>query len=399
MDVNDQIGAFKEFIDAHYKINLYEVIQLGRNSLVISFPDIVSYNPELADDLLDSPEDTARSAELSLEQFDLGENYKNLRIRFNGLPITQRMKIGGVRSEHLGRFLMIEGIVRQASDVRPQVTSAKFECAGCGNTISILQIDTKFKEPSRCTCGWRGKFRLLTKDLIDVQHLKIEESPESLDGGEQPKRISVFLKEDLVEPYMEKKTTPGSRINIYGIVKEVPIQLKTGAQSVRYDLILEANNVESVQEDFSNIILAKEDLEQIKALAEDPKIFERFVKSIAPSIYGHEKIKEALVLQMLGGVRKEKPDKTTIRGDIHILLVGDPGSGKSALLQSISKAAPKARFVSGKGSSGAGLCVAPDSLVLLNPGEICPIKEVVEKEKFKMENKGRPLFFTLHFDI
>ncbi|MBS3174334.1 ATP-binding protein [Candidatus Woesearchaeota archaeon] len=379
MEANEQIERFRVFIETYYKSKLYESIQQGKRSITLNFVDLMQFDHELSNDLLENPEDTIRAAELSLEQFDLGENYKNLRIRFNGLPITQRMKIGGVRSEHLGRFLMIEGIVRQASDVRPQVTSAKFECAGCGNTISILQIDTKFKEPSRCTCGWRGKFRLLTKDLIDVQHLKIEESPESLDGGEQPKRISVFLKEDLVEPYMEKKTTPGSRINIYGIVKEVPIQLKTGAQSVRYDLILEANNVESVQEDFSNIILAKEDLEQIKALAEDPKIFERFVKSIAPSIYGHEKIKEALVLQMLGGVRKEKPDKTTIRGDIHILLVGDPGSGKSALLQFISKAAPKARFVSGKGSSGAGLCVAPDSLILTNPGGIHKIKDIVEE--------------------
>ena len=355
MDVNDQIGAFKEFIDAHYKINLYEVIQLGRNSLVISFPDIVSYNPELADDLLDSPEDTARSAELSLEQFDLPAETKGIAVRFTNLPETQRVRISDIRSVHLGSFLYVEGIVRQASDVRPQVTSAKFECAGCGNTISILQIDQKFKEPSRCTCGWRGKFRLLSKDLIDVQHLKIEESPESLYGGEQPKRLSVFLKEDLVEPKMERKTTPGAKVRIYGIVKEVPIQLKTGVQSVRYDLVLEANNIEPVQEDYSDIVLTNEDEQQILNFSRTPGIFEKFVSSIAPSIYGHDRIKEALVLQLFGGVRREKPDGTVGRGDLHVLLVGDPGSGKSQLLQFISKAAPKARFVSGKGASGAGL--------------------------------------------
>ncbi len=330
MDVQEQIEQFKDLIDTHYKTQLYETIQTGKKSLVLDFNIIESVAPGLADAVLEQPEDVIRSAELALEQFDFThvehpENVKNLRIRIRKLPESRRMKISNVRSEHLGLFVMIEGIVRQASDVRPQVTSAKFECAGCGNTLSILQIDTKFKEPNRCTCGWRGKFRLLTKDLIDVQHLKVEEAPESLDGGEQPKRLSIFLKEDLVEPRMEKKTSPGSRVHIYGIVKEVPIQLKTGAQSVRYDLIMEANHIEPVQEDFSEIKLSKEDEDQILTLGKDPLIFEKLTSAIAPSIYGHEKIKAALVLQLMGGVRKKKPDGIITRGDIHILCIGDPG--------------------------------------------------------------------------
>src|SRR3989344_9083990 len=217
MESNEQIEVFKEFIEQHYKSQLYEMIQLGKKSLAIDFTDLLSFNTELSDDLLENPDDTIRAAELSIEQFDLPEESLGLRVRFKGLPESQKIKISNIRSEHLGQFIYIEGIVRQASDVRPQITNAKFECAGCGNTISILQIDTKFKEPTRCTCGWRGKFRLLSKDLIDVQHLKIEEAPDMLEGGEQPKRLSIFLKEDLVEPRMEKKTTPGSRIYIYGV--------------------------------------------------------------------------------------------------------------------------------------------------------------------------------------
>ncbi len=397
MEVNEQIESFKGFIEGHYKSQLYEIVQSGKKSLIISFTNLVDFNPELADDLLDNPEDTIRAAELALEQFDVLGDVKKIAVRFKELPETQKMRISNIRSVHLDRFLYVDGIVRQASDVRPQVTSAKFECAGCGNTISILQIDTKFKEPSRCTCGWRGKFRLLSKDLIDVQHLKIEESPESLEGGEQPKRLSIFLKEDLVEPKMEKKTTPGSKIGIYGVVKEVPIQLKTGAQSVRYDLILEANYVEPIQEDYSNIVLTKEDEEQIVSLSKDPKIFDKFAKSIAPSIYGHDRIKEALVLQLFGGVRREKPDGTVSRGDVHVLLVGDPGSGKSQMLQFISKAAPKARFVSGKGTSGAGLTASvvkdeflrgwaleAGALVLANKGLCC----IDELDKIDKEDTG-----------
>ena len=398
MDVNEQITRFKEFIELHYKNKLYDLVQYGKKSLVLDFADLVHFDHELADSLLDDPEDTVRTAELALEQFDLPKSNKVSRIRFRNLPETQKIRISDVRSEHLGRFLFVEGIVRQASDVRPQITNAKFECAGCGNTISILQIDTKFKEPSRCTCGWRGKFRLLSKDLIDVQHLKIEEVPESLEGGEQPKRLSIFLKEDLVEPRMEKKTAPGSKINLYGIIKEVPITLKTGAQSIRYDLIMEANHVESVQEDFSDIILSKEDEEQILAMSKDSRLFEKFSKAMAPSIYGHEKIKEALVLQLMGGVRREKPDGTTTRGDIHVLLVGDPGSAKSTLMQFISKAAPKARFVSGTSASGAGLTAAvvkdeflkgwaleAGAMVLANKGICClhPSTKVLADNKIK----------------
>ena len=325
MDVNDQIGVFKEFIELHYKSQFYDILKSGTKSLIISFSDLVNFNHEVADDLLDNPEDTIKSAELALEQFDLPQDVKGISVRFKDLPETQKMKISDVRSVHLGSFLFIEGIVRQASDVRPQVTSAKFECAGCGNSITILQIDQKFKEPTRCSCGWRGKFRLLSKELIDVQHLKLEESPESLYGGEQPKRLSVLLEEDLVEPKMERRTTPGSKVRVYGIVKEIPIQLKSGAQSIRYDLILEANNIEPVQEDYSDLILTKEDEEKIITFSKDSRIFEKFTKAIAPGIYGHDRIKDALVLQLFGGVRREKPDGTTTRGDIHVLLVGDPG--------------------------------------------------------------------------
>ncbi|MBS3168129.1 ATP-binding protein [Candidatus Woesearchaeota archaeon] len=325
MDVNEKIEVFKEFIELHYKSQLYGIIQEGKNSLFISFKDLVNFNHELADELLDDPEETIKLAEVSLEQFDLPDGAKNLLVRFKDLPETQRIRISDIRSVHLGKFLYIEGIVRQASDVRPQVVSARFECAGCGNTLSILQIDTKFKEPSRCTCGWRGKFRLLSKELIDVQHLKIEESPENLEGGEQPKRLSVFLKQDLVDPKMERRTVPGSKVRVQGVVKEVPIQLKTGAQSTRYDLVLESNNIEPMQEDYSQINLTGEDEEKIKVFSKDPFVFDKFVKAIAPSIYGHDRIKEALVLQLLGGLRREKPDGTTTRGDIHVLLIGDPG--------------------------------------------------------------------------
>ena len=353
LDATEQIERFREFFSSNYEAQLHYLTSRGINVLKIDFVELSKFDPELTDQLLEEPEEIIRAAELAIDSLDLP--LKNFRTRFYNLPRDQFIFIRDIRSIHLNKFMMIEGIVRQSSDVRPQITSAKFECPSCGSTITILQLDSRFKEPTRCSCGGRGRFRLISKDLVDAQRLILEEIPESLEGGEQPKRLSVFLREDLVEPKMEKRTTPGSKVVVYGIIKEVPILLRTGAQSIRYDLMIEANNIESIEKAFGEVELDDLDVKEIKKLSQDEKIFEKLKNSIAPSIYGHDRVKDALVLQLMGGVRKFKEDGTTTRGDIHILLVGDPGSGKSQMLTFVSKIAPKARLVSGKGASTAGL--------------------------------------------
>jgi len=389
IETQEQIERFKEFMESYYLEDLHRLSAQGINSIKINFADLAEFDHELADDLLEDPEDTIRASELAIEQIDL--SIKNFKTRFYNLPKDQVVLIREIRSIHLNKFMAIEGIVRQSSDVRPQVTSAKFECPACGTTITLLQLDTKFREPTRCSCGRRGRFRLISKELVDAQRLVLEEVPESLESGEQPKRLSVFLKEDLVEPKMEKHTTPGSKVIATGIIKEVPIMLKSGAQSIRYDLMMETNYIDPIERTFWEVELNEKDEEEIKSLSQDPKVFEKLVKSVAPSIYGHERVKEALVLQLMGGTRKVKEDGTVIRGDLHILLVGDPGAAKSTLLTSVSKISPKGRLVSGKSVSGVGLCIAPDSLVLTNPGGIFEIKEIVEdnlKNNEKLYHNG-----------
>jgi len=384
MDSHEQIQRARDFLEEVYEKKIHSLLSKGLSTLVVDFSELIKHDPEMSDELLEDPEDVIRAFELAMENYET----KDFKARFTNLPESQYIAIRNIRSAHLGKMMYIEGIVRQSSDVRPQVTSAKFECPSCGNTISILQIETKFKEPTRCTCGRRGKFRLLSKDLVDAQRLVLEESPEALEGGEQPKRLSVFLKEDLVEPKMERKTTPGSKVRVYGIVKEVPIILRTGAQSIRYDLMMDSNYIEPIDETYQDIEINPEEEKEILDLSKNERVYESFIQSIAPSIYGHDDIKEAILLQLMGGVRKQKEDGTTTRGDIHILLCGDPGSGKSQLLTFVSKLAPKARFVSGKGTSGAGISASvvkdeflkgwaleAGALVLANKG-ICCIDEL-----------------------
>ena len=257
-DIQERITKFQEFFDMHYKQKIHETISLGHKSLVVDFRDLVKFDHELAEYLVAQPDDTLKEMAMATEQFDLQQTYP-IRIRLNNLPQSQKIKIRDIRSEHLGRLIAMEGIVRQASDVRPQVISAKFECPSCGNLITIPQIEQRFREPFRCSCGKRGRFKVVGRDLVDTQRLVVEESPEALVGGEQPKRLSVFLREDLVEPKMEKKTTPGAKILVSAVIKEVAIQFKSGAQSTRYDLVAEANNIDPIEETYEEIEISKED--------------------------------------------------------------------------------------------------------------------------------------------
>jgi len=352
IDAAEQIEKFQEFVEQSYQQQLHEHMNKGLQFILIDFFDLTKYDPKLADQLLLEPEETIKAAEMALEQFEVK---KGFRVRFRNLPKSEEIFIRNLRSKHLLKFIAIEGIIRQSSEVRPQAVSAKFECPSCGNTITMPQIDQQFREPTRCSCGRKGKFRLLSKDLVDVQRLVIEESPENLEGGAQPKRMQIFLREDLVEPRMERRTTPGTRIIVNGSLYEVPIQTKTGATSTRFDLAMQANYIEPVEEDYSEINITPEDEREIKKLAKDKDIHNRLIRSIAPSIYGHEKIKEAILLQLFGGIRKTKKDGTIVRGDLHVLLVGDPGAGKSQMLTFVNNTAPKSRYVAGRSASGAGL--------------------------------------------
>src|SRR3989339_341993 len=331
----------KSFFDFHKK-DLGDSLRQGNNVIYLDFLELTEFSNNLSDEILANPEETLRIIELAIEESGL---VKDVRVRLFNLSKIQDIKVRNIRSKHLNEMVVIEGIIRQASDVRPQVVNAKFECPSCGTVIGVLQMEKKFREPSKCSCGRRGGFKLISKEMVDTQRLVIEESPESLTGGEQPKRINVFLKEDLVEPRMEEKTTPGSRVMGIGILKEVPVPLQTGGLS---------------------------------------KIFDKLARSITPSVFGYEEIKRSLVLQLFGGVKKTHSDGQKSRGDIHILLVGDPGVAKSVTLTFMAGISPKGRYVVGKSASGAGLTATvvrdeylrgwsleAGAMVLANKGLVC----------------------------
>ena len=350
LEVSEQIRLFKEFIEQHYHAQLLEANRKGKESLVISFSDLLKFNTELAEEMIERPEEVLKAAEIAVKEFDLPQKIDSFTVRIKNMPESLRVNVSEVRSKHLGKFLWCIGIVRQKSDVRPHVSTAKFECPSCGNVLTVLQLDQKYKEPTRCSCGRKGKFKELSKELVDGQGLVLEESPDDLDGA-QPKRINVFLKGDLVTPLHERRTSPGTKVKLFGWVSEIPIQLRSGGKSTKYDLILEANHIEPFGDDPSNMKISEKDYQEIKKIAAQDNVLLHVANNIAPSIYGHDKIKQSLCLQLAGGCIKKRKDGVRTRGDIHILLIGDPGAGK---------------------------CVTGDTKIVLENGEIISIREYQE---------------------
>lgn len=391
MEQEEFVNQIIKFLEQSYKKEILRLNLTGQNFIKVDFEKISSFSTELSSHILDNPNDFFESSKMAFKAITSTDDlkYTDFRIRLYNLPSSRNVLVRDIRSSHIGRLITVEGTIRQKTDVRPKVTKMRFTCPACGKKILILQDDTKISKPGSCPfCGRTGSFPESEKELVDYQGMILEEMTTQLDGGEQPKRIKCSLYEDLVSPITDKKTNPGSNVRVVGVLKEVQQRAPDGGTSTVYDLVVELNNIEPVQEDFSSIKLSKEDIEKIKEFENDPNLTKRLVDSFAPGIFGYEEIKEALLCSMVGGVQKERSDGVRSRGDIHLLLIGDPGAGKSQLLKRSTVVAPKAKFVSGKGTSGAGLTAAvvkdeflkgwaleAGALVLANKG-VCMIDEL-----------------------
>lgn len=266
-------------------------------------------------------------------------------IRFNFPKFTE---LRDLKSDRLGKFCAIKGIVRSISKVQPWIITGVFECRSCGNRVREKQDTFRLSLPSPCQCGSKTQWELIPEKSItmDYQILTIQESPEGLRGGEVPSDVEVRLTHDLVG-----LVNAGNRVNIYGVLKTIPVR----KNELRLKTIFDANNLEIIQKEYEDIEISDKDLEKILEISKDPPLTKKLLNSIAPSIYGHEVLKEAVLLQLFGGVRHKNKDGTYNRGDIHILIVGDPGVAKSKLLESVLHLCPRGVKASGGGSTKAGL--------------------------------------------
>lgn len=354
-------SIWREFFENYYQNELNRIAGRittgvdGRRSIHVDVLSHLSLFKEglLAEELFKFPDrvidDARRGLELTDNIYDV--KIENCTPRFYNLPMARRVLIRDLRAEHISRFVAIEGIVRKVTEVRPKIVEATYFCNNCGKKVRVFQEEGVLKTPFECPACKSKRFTFVPEEslLVDSQRIKIQEYPENLKGGEQPQSIDVYLEGDITGII-----NPGDRVIINGIVRANPRGL--GAKRLTHmDMFIEGNSIEILQQEYEEFEITEEDKKKILELAEDERIYERIVGSIAPSIYGYEDIKLAIALQLFGGVPKRLPDGTEIRGDIHILLVGDPGVAKSQLLRYVHRIAPRSVYTTGKGTTTAGL--------------------------------------------
>ncbi|SEH17008.1 replicative DNA helicase Mcm [Natronorubrum sediminis] len=357
---SELVDAFEQFFRNYYDNQIKQLAQRYPNeqrSLHVDWQDLYRYDPDLADDFLNQPEQLQRYAEEALRLYDLPIDVSlgQAHVRVKNLPDTETPEIRDIRARDMNSLVQVHGIVRKATDVRPKIEEAAFECQLCGTLSRIPQSSGDFQEPHECQgCERQGPFRVNfdQSEFIDSQKLRMQESPEGLRGGETPQSLDVHIEDDITG-----EVTPGDHVSATGVLR-LEQQGDQQEKSPVFDFYMEGMSVDIDEEQFEDMDITDEDKEEIVRLSSSDGIYEKMIASIAPSIYGYDQEKLAMILQLFSGVTKQLPDGSRIRGDLHMLLIGDPGTGKSQMLGYIQNIAPRAVYTSGKGSSSAGLTAA-----------------------------------------
>jgi replicative DNA helicase Mcm len=348
MDTAEAIEKAKEFIELNYLDKLSKIIQKDIQALEIDYLKLSSFNAELANELLEMPDEILKTFQIAIEEFDnYGENIKNIRPRFFNIPKSSEVLISDIRKNHVGKFISIEGNVRGRTDVSGLIISMKFECPSCGNVLNVLQVDKKCKEPKQCGCGRKGSFRVLEKETINHFIMVLEEAPDMTQKSNLTP-FKVIFKEDLSNSSLHNRLASGTRIKVIGIIKEEQKEAKNGAKENEITWYMDANHLQIMDDDYSKIELTESDINQIKDLSTREDILHLLSDSIFP-VSGLTQEKKILTLQIIGGVKDDNP-QTKKRGDIHILIVGDPSTAKTRMAKSIKEVVTK--FVYCSGGSG-----------------------------------------------
>ncbi|KAH6771094.1 minichromosome maintenance family protein [Perilla frutescens var. hirtella] len=364
---------FKEFLltyvkpkseneDFEYLRQINEMVSVNKCSLEIDYKQFIFMHPNIAIWLADAPQSVLEVMEEVANKlvFDLYPNYKKIHqkiyVRITNLPVYDQIR--NIRQIHLNTMIRIGGVVTRRSGVFPQLQQVKYDCNKCGAILGpfVQNSYSEVKVGSCPECQSKGPFTVNNEQTIyrNYQKLTLQESPGIVPAGRLPRYKEVILLNDLIDC-----ARPGEEIEVTGIyTNNFDLSLNTKNGFPVFATVVEANYVAKKQDLFSAYKLTQEDKEEIEKLAKDPRIGERIVKSIAPSIYGHEDIKTAIALAMFGGQEKNVEGKHRLRGDINVLLLGDPGTAKSQFLKYAEKTGQRAVYTTGKGASAVGLTAA-----------------------------------------
>ncbi|MBS3793559.1 MAG: minichromosome maintenance protein MCM [Candidatus Thorarchaeota archaeon] len=331
-------------------------------SLSIDFEDLSTFDNVFMVEAAENPTsflekaNNALKSVLRVEDPDYVQRLPEGTIRARVVNYPEHVALRALRSKHIGRLIQISGLMMRASEVKPLLVDAVFKCRICEEEISQRQEDGRYTEPPICPiCGKKTSMRLLPKksSFMDWQKVRVQESPEELPPGQMPRSVDVVLEGDIVD-----LSRPGDLVRITGILQTSPDFSRRRGRLATFNVHIDAVGIEIAEKEYEQVDITEEDERRIRELAEDPYVHERIYASIAPSIHGHERIKESIALLLFGGVSKTLPDGTRLRGKSNILMIGDPGTGKSQILKFVSSLASRSLYTSGKGTSAAGLTAA-----------------------------------------
>ncbi|MGB9703509.1 MAG: minichromosome maintenance protein MCM [Candidatus Micrarchaeia archaeon] len=356
---------FDEFFSTYYKeeiSNLFLAFPKKR-SLEVEIGKLAEFDLECYDSLINKPDETISAALESLKSFNKNPNIvfqNNLHIRFTGLDPSKAPLIQDVGANEIGKLIVVDGLVTKRAEVKPKVSIAALRCVYCGAYYKTEVTNEPL--PQLCPECHRKGLKQVDEEskFINLQKAEIQDPLERLRGGSPASHLEIWMEDDLVNTIV-----PGDRVLVHGILRIKPQKV----QSKVYSTFLDVVSIKKLQKEFEEIELTPEEERRIIELSKDPNIFEKIAASIAPSIYGYNEIKRAIALQLFGGTPdKVLADGGKVRADIHILLIGDPGSAKTRLLQYTSSIVPKGIYVSGKSVSSAGLTATAERDELADGG-------------------------------
>lgn len=372
---NGQSSRRRKRKHAIYEDRVKAMCAANLATLEVSYMHLMESVPTLAMWLVDAPRDmfdvlNDAATRHTLRLFpSYGAIQDEIHVRVLDMPIMDSLR--ALRRSHLDTLIKVNGVVTRRTTIYPQLKMAYYDCIKCKGIMGPYRIDeasmmsssgpdgsakdaATMHQPSACaSCASEGPFRLnaTRSQYRNYQRINLQETPGSVPPGRVPRTKEVVLTNDLIDI-----ARPGEEVEITGIFShtyDYSMTQKSGFPV--FSTFIFANHVRRKEDASSASNLTEADKAEILKLARDPTIGKRIVASIAPSIHGHEHVKMALAMSLFGAVPKNISDKHRIRGDINVLLLGDPGTAKSQMLKYAEKTAPRAVYSTGKGASAVGL--------------------------------------------
>ncbi|XP_066103032.1 DNA replication licensing factor MCM2 [Saccopteryx bilineata] len=358
---------FKNFLRTHvdghghnvFKERISDMCKENRESLVVNYEDLAArehvlayFLPEAPAELLQIFDEAALEVVLAMyPKYDRITSH--IHVRISHLPLVEELR--SLRQLHLNQLIRTSGVVTSCTGVLPQLSMVKYNCNKCNFVLGpFSQSQNQEVKPGSCPeCQSTGPFEVNMEETVyqNYQRIRIQESPGKVAAGRLPRSKDAILLADLVD-----SCKPGDEIELTGIYhNNYDGSLNTANGFPVFATVILANHVAKKDNKVAMGELTDEDVKMITSLSKDQQIGEKIFASIAPSIYGHEDIKRGLALALFGGEPKNPGGKHKVRGDINVLLCGDPGTAKSQFLKYIEKVSSRAIFTTGQGASAVGL--------------------------------------------